>query len=114
MGHVSVRVNDTSYSFNAGGMDIRSFGEYMGLNNFRSAHGLVLGLPQGADTSIVEILSNYGKPYNYAPNNCTTPISDAIYQLFGVASGAGTPQALEVFLRNNFSITGYNFYPASK
>jgi len=118
LGHVSVRIDDISYSFAQGGMDIRAFDEYRDLNTFRNGHGYVLDLSPVQETAVNNILSNYDKPYNYLPNNCTTPIQDALLQVtgFGVMPTGYRaqyyfPSSLEQAIRSSFNTDNINYYP---
>jgi RHS repeat-associated protein len=117
LGHVSVRIDDTSYSFAQGGMDIRSFEEYRGMNTFRNGHGYVLDLSPAQESAVTNVLSSYGKQYNYLPNNCTTPIQDALLSATGwgaTPSGYRSqyylPSTLDRAIRSSFDTSNVHYY----
>lgn len=66
---------------------------------------------------MLETLNSYGKVYNYLPNNCTTPIQDALLHATGFgAMGGGraqayTPVDLENAIRSSFQTDNINYYP---
>ena len=121
LGHVSVRINSTSYSFSQGGMDIRPFDDYRDMNSFRDGHGHVVEMERYAESAVERLLSGFNKEYNYAPNNCTTPIQDALRQTHGfgvspmgeVAPQSLTPSQMESMILSNFNVITTNLYPRS-
>lgn len=76
-------------------MDIRDFSSYKSLNSFRSGHGLVVKLTPEQLAVAVSTLKNYDKQYNYLPNNCTTPVQDALLAAagLGIQTGGGAKSA---------------------
>jgi len=122
LGHVSVRIDDTSYSLAQEGMDVRAFKDYLALQYFRDGQGLIIDLPRDAQDRMATFLRGYNKKYDYVNVNCTTPIQDALQNETGftaplsptAADRSFIPVALEQALLNNFKIDKFNVYRKSQ
>jgi RHS repeat-associated protein len=74
-GHVSVRVNGTSYSWGPDGMTIGPFSAYAERNSFRNGSGIVLNLSMAEEQAFEKYLRDYGAnhgpdDYSALSNNC--------------------------------------------
>jgi RHS repeat-associated protein len=82
-GHVSVRINGTSYSWGPDGMDIQPFDKYIGRQGFREGLGIKLDLTPEQERELEEWLKNYRmhNDYNKRTNNCGDPIEYGLRKL---------------------------------
>lgn len=114
-GHVSVMVDDTSYSFGPSGMYISSRESYLKRNSFRSGYGLILqSLSAEQEKTVEERLTSYDEEYNFLTNNCGDPI-ETILEDLGYDLGINLrPQSLQWSI-NQGTDAGfvYRMYPAS-
>jgi RHS repeat-associated protein len=113
-GHVSTRINGTSYSFGPGGMTIEPTSKYLSRNNFRNGVGAKLNLNPDQETRLQACMSR-SKSYNAFTNNCGTPIQDCLkalgydlgWNLFPVSVG-------DSLLDYPGLVTSFDFYPATQ
>ena len=80
-GHVSVTVGNTSYSFGPSGMDISIARMYLHRNGFRDAMEVNLDLTPIQETNLVLCLTRFQGDYNFATNNCGTPIQRCLAEI---------------------------------
>ncbi|MCY1047444.1 hypothetical protein OV208_39465 [Corallococcus sp. bb12-1] len=119
-GHVSTRVNGTSYSWGPGGMTVNAFSDYLGKNGFRNGTGVVLPLTPQQEADFEASLVAFGKAngpkdYNFLSKNCTHPSQEALGAATGWAlSGHSTsPFDYATTLILGGMMSGNNHYPAS-
>ena len=107
-GHVSVRIDGTSYSFGPTGMAIMPSSDYVGRNGFRDGHGYILNLSPEAEGQLRASLSASPGKYSSGGNNCTTPVQ------LGLWGGTYTylPRGLEHHLQASGLVIGETSYQA--
>lgn len=86
-GHVSIDVNNTTYTFGPSGMATFPTTDYISRNvSFRSGIGLVLSLTKLQEAKLVEYLKGYKGSYNLVSNSCVDPVQKGLAQV-GVPLG---------------------------
>jgi hypothetical protein len=113
-GHVSVIINDTSYSFAPGGMDIRPAREYLARNAFREGIGSELDLSPCEEQEFEEYLKIYRKSFFWPSRACVTPVQQG---LEAVGHGIGTsmfPVSLGHALIDYGLVKRFEFYQATE
>jgi len=110
-GHVSVRVNDRSYSMAPSGMDRRSFAEYRAKQGFREGMGMQLNVTAQQEKQIQGALESDPGSYSLLSNNCTDPAQRAV-EGTGVKLGSNlTPLGLANALIDAGVVSGVTEYP---
>jgi RHS repeat-associated protein len=121
-GHVSVSINDITYSFGTAGMSILSTTDYLKKNNFRLGMAVGLNLTYKQEESLELCLSKPQGEYNTIKNNCASPIQNCLSGLginthsstFGIDTGNQIfPSSLGVSLINTGLVNRIIEYPAS-
>jgi uncharacterized protein RhaS with RHS repeats len=113
-GHVSVRIDDRSYSMAPGGMDRRSFAEYRGRQGFREGMGLRLSLSASQEKQLKTSLEGDQGTYNKFTNNCTDPAENALEKLgFGLGPN-WTPLGLANAIIDVGLVGGVTTYPQTQ
>ncbi len=111
-GHVSTDVNGTTYSFGPGGMTVMPTVDYVKKNSFRDGEEVLIKLMPDQEAKLEQCLSKPRDKYNFATNNCGTPVQDCLKGM-GVDTGN---QIMPVSLGNqllDMSIfNGVKSYPA--
>ena len=80
-GHISVRINDTSYSWgpgNGGRMDVEPWADYAAKQAFRNGTGYVLNLSEAEESDLAKRLHDYTGTYSAITNNCGAPLQSAL------------------------------------
>lgn len=78
-GHVSVIVNDKSYSFGPNGMDIEPADQYLARNTaFRNGLGEDLNLTPDQERDFENYLKNFNGKYHATGRNCTSPTREGL------------------------------------
>ncbi len=109
LGHVSVNLNGTSYSFSPNGMDIRPADDYAKMNNFREGVGSVLNLSPQQEAILQNRLNSPGE-YGRITNNCVNPVQKGLKE-FGVNIGTNLfPVSLGNNLIDSGNIKSFKFY----
>jgi hypothetical protein len=82
-GHVSIGINNTSYSWNHSGMLVSPLKKYIGRQGFRNGIRVPLLLTPEQEKAFEEFLKNYNKDNDYwVPGNvCTEPINEGLENL---------------------------------
>ena len=81
-GHVSVIINNESYSFGPNGMDVESADQYLARNTaFRNGFGDNLNLTPDQESWLANFLKNYKGKYHVLGRNCTSPIREGLKDL---------------------------------
>jgi len=88
-GHVSTDINGTTYSFGPGGMTIMPTTDYVKKNSFRDGMEVLIKLTPDQEAALGRCLSAPREKYNFAKNNCGTPVQDCLKQL-GIDTGNQT------------------------
>lgn len=81
VGHASIGINGTSYSWGPKGMDIRKRSEYIDIQtNFRKGIKISLHFSSNQENKLSNFLKNYSKnnSYWFPGNVCTEPINEAL------------------------------------
>ncbi|NNC03988.1 hypothetical protein HJC10_14175 [Corallococcus exiguus] len=117
-GHVSARVNGTSYSWGPSGMTINDFSKYLSANSFRRGTGVVLPLTPLEEAAFEAALIDFGSKnsagdYNLFTKNCTHPSQQALKDAKGVEFGSVVPFEYATMLILGGMLSDVNHYPAS-
>jgi len=113
-GHVSVIINEKSYSFAPGGMDVRSAEQYLARNAFREGVGSELDLDSCEEKKFEEFLKNYHDRYFWPFTACVSPIQQG---LKSVGYDLGTnlfPVSLGHALIDTGMVKRFEFYDATQ
>ena len=81
-GHVSMIINNESYSFGPNGMDVEPADQYLARNTaFRNGFGDNLNLTPDQESWLANFLKNYKGKYHTLGRNCTSPIREGLKDL---------------------------------
>jgi RHS repeat-associated protein len=115
LGHASTVINDTSFSFAPGGMDIRSAPRYIARQGFRWGFGLKLNLTRGQEQLLEKHFREYASEYSIPANACTNPIRTGLDDLgYDFTFGRVDPVRLGLDLMNSGKVIGVRFYPPTQ
>ena len=103
-GHVSVRIDDTSYSWGEKGMDVRPASNYVLTNVFRNGEGFILSnISKNDEKNLAQYLNNYANVNgNWTlANNCTKPIQSWLNEKYGKDFSSYFPSSLKTALADS-------------
>ncbi len=81
-GHISLGIDDVSYSFGPNGMDVKPWSKYLDAQGFRNGRGYVLSLSPAEEAQLKDYLESYPDGgYDVFSNNCGTPIQEGLESL---------------------------------
>ena len=102
-GHVSVRIDDISYSWGENGMDVSSAQNYALTNIFRDGEGFILSISENDEKELAQYLNNYAKENGkWTPiNNCTQPIQSWLNEKYGKDLSSYFPSSLKTDLTDS-------------
>ena len=103
-GHVSVRIDDTSYSWGEKGMDVRPASNYVLTNVFRNGEGFILSnISKNDEKNLAQYLNNYANVDGEwtLTNNCTKPIQSWLNEKYGKDFSSYFPSSLKTDLADS-------------
>lgn len=109
LGHASVVINGTAYSYGPGGMTIQDAAAYALRQNFRYGIGIDLDLTRGQEGMFENYLRNHHDDYSvFTGNVCTTPIREGLSQFggFNFTPRSVLPPALGLELYSSGHVAG--------
>ena len=104
LGHLSVRIDDTSYSWGPKGMDVRPASNYVFTNIFRDGEGFILSnISKNDEKNLAQYLNNYANVNgNWTlANNCTKPIQSWLNEKYGKDFSSYFPSSLKTALADS-------------
>jgi len=131
-GHVSVRIDDISYSWDGDGINIDSIENYLNKNTWRYAEGMILkmspeqeqnlenylmNLPADLDYTILNAVLYFFEEnpgYSASVNNCAQVVFRKIAEIFERDMGIVLPETAKEWLFKEDLVEGIKQYPAEE
>ncbi len=114
VGHISVNINGTSYSFGPAGLDTHSASSYLELNGFRSGTGIILNLTSAQESAFANYLKNNSSGYNAISNNCRSSVQGGLQSVGALSGGSSIlPNNVMSAIGASPNAIGQTYYPAT-
>ena len=131
-GHVSVRIDDISYSWDGDGINIDSIENYLNKNTWRYAEGMILKMSPEQEQNLENYLMNLptdleysifnavlyffeeNPGYSASVNNCAQVVFRKIAEIFERDMGIVLPETAKEWLFKEDLVEGIKQYPAEE
>ncbi|MBO4698276.1 RHS repeat protein, partial [bacterium] len=116
-GHISVRIDDTSYSWDGNGINIDSIENYLGKNNYRTGEGMILNISAEVEQELENYLKNLpheDNVYNFVDNNCGQVVLRGLGEILDKYVSIASPKEAKEWLIKEELVKAIKKYYAGK